>query len=86
MTSFAGSGGGLDRSAPFNIGLASGESVTVPDDETWQVTLISGNGKVKINGVPATAEQGPPTKTVATGGDTIEPSVNDYGHIGGYKL
>ena len=61
------------------------ESLTVPEEETWKVTLSADdNSVIEINGVTLKTNEDPATQieTVLTQDDTVEGTM----HIGGFAL
>ena len=78
---------------PISIQLDAEESITVPDAETWRVTVwffVRGGANfadISINGLELRSE-GNPTgfETVLTEGDEIETDDDARVHIGGFSI
>ena len=85
-----------------SISLGGGETTTVPNGETWRVTLSFGpstsnrEADVEINGEAVgysysddgngTGTAMIVTETVLTSGDSVSTSSNTQGHIGGFVV
>lgn len=95
MTEFASGGSSsiYQDADPINVTMGTSETLTVPSDETWVVTIywycIASDGKGRLDGSTVTflgRDQTDKSAVVVGGGRTVGTNFNMNASITGWKL